>query len=131
MLVVDASCLFEVLADTSAAEAIRQRLLQDLDHAAPHVIDAEVLGVIRAHHLRGLLDQTAASQAVSDLRDWPGDRYSHRPFLARAWELRANVRSWDAFYIALAEAFDATLLTLDSRLSDATGPRCTIEVIRA
>ncbi|MGD9791952.1 MAG: type II toxin-antitoxin system VapC family toxin [Acidimicrobiia bacterium] len=130
MRVVDASCLFEVKADTSAAEAIRQRLLHDTDHAAPHVIDAEVLGVIRAHQLRGLLDETAASQAVGDLRDWPGDRYSHRPFLARAWELRGTVRSWDAFYVALAEAFDATLLTLDSRLATAAGPRCSIEVIR-
>lgn len=130
MLVVDASCLFEVVADTATAEVIRQRLLQDTDHAAPHVIDAEVMGVIRAQHLRGLLDTTAAAQAVDDLREWPGDRYGHRPFLARVWELRGTVRSWDGFYVAVAEAFDATLLTLDGRLAAASGLRCSIEVIR-
>jgi len=47
----------------------------------------------------------------------------------RAWKLRNSVRGWDAFYVALAEAFDATLLTLDSRLPRAHGPACRIEVI--
>jgi predicted nucleic acid-binding protein len=108
---------------------VRQRLQTDSDQAAPHLIDAEVLGVIRSHQLRGLLDPTAAGQALADLRDWPGDRYSHRPLLARAWELRSSVRSWDALYVALAELFDATLLTLDSRLASATGTRCAIEVV--
>ncbi len=128
MLVVDASCLYEVLADTPAAEAIRQRLASDEDHAAPHLVDAEVLGVIRRQHLHGGLDRTAATQAVDDLRAWPGQRYSHRPLLERAWDLRATVRSWDALYVALAEAMDATLLTTDARLAAARGPRCRIEV---
>lgn len=129
MLVVDASALFEVVADTPAAEPIRERLRVDEDHAAPSVIDVEVFGVVRAHHLGGRLDETAASQAVDDLRDWPGERYSHRPLLARAWELRDTVRGWDAMYVALAEAFDVPLLTMDARLHSATGPRCAIEVL--
>ena len=129
MLVVDASCLYEVVADTPAAEVIRQRLGHDSDQAAPHLIDAEVMGVIRAHHLRGRLDSTAAAQALDDLRDWPGDRYSHRPFLARAWELRQTVRTWDALYVAVAEACGATLVTLDARLARAVGPLCLIEVL--
>jgi predicted nucleic acid-binding protein len=49
--------------------------------------------------------------------------------LERAWELRDTVRSWDALYVALAEALDATLLTLDERLARADGPRCTIDVV--
>jgi predicted nucleic acid-binding protein len=128
MLVVDASALYEVLADTPRAEAIRARLAADTDQAAPHVIDAEVLGVIRRHHLVGRRDATAASQALDDLRDWPGERYGHRALLARAWELREGVRSWDALYVALAEALGATLLTIDARLSGAIGPACPIEV---
>jgi predicted nucleic acid-binding protein len=39
------------------------------------------------------------------------------------------VRGWDAFYVALAEAFDATLLTMDERLARAHGPSCRIEVL--
>jgi predicted nucleic acid-binding protein len=131
MLVVDASCLFEVVADTPGAEAIRQRLVADPDLAAPHLIDAEVLGVIRRHHLAGSLDTTAAAQAVDDLADWPGERYGHRALLPRAWALRGAVRSWDALYVALAEAMDATLVTTDARLAAAPGPRCAIEVVVA
>ena len=122
MLVVDASCLYEVVADTTDAETVRARLAGDPDHAAPHVIDAEVLEVIRRHHLTGSLDTTAAAQAVDDLRQWPGDRYGHRPLLDRAWQLRRSVRSWDALYVALAEALDATLITRDHRLAAARGP---------
>jgi len=129
MLVVDASCLYEVLADTPRAEPVRHRLADDTDHVAPHVIDAEVLGIIRRHDLAALLDPTAARQAMEDLREWPGERFGHRPLLGRAWELRANVRTWDALYVALAEAFQATLLTLDARLAAAPGLRCEIELV--
>jgi predicted nucleic acid-binding protein len=129
VLVVDASCVYEVVADTSDAEAVRLRLAADPDHAAPHVVDAEVLGVIRRHHLAGLLDATGAAQAVDDLREWPGERYGHRPLLERAWQLRRSVRSGDALYVALAEALDATLLTRDHRLASARGPTCAIETL--
>jgi len=101
----------------------------DTDHAAPHVVDAEVFGAIRRHHLYGALDRTAAAQAIDDLKAWPGDRYGHRALLARAWQLRASVRSWDALYVALAEALGATLITTDARLRSARGPACPIEVI--
>jgi predicted nucleic acid-binding protein len=129
MLVVDATCLYEVVADTRHAEPIRQRLAADEDHAAPHLVDVEVLNVIRRHEMQGQLDATAAQQAVDDLHDWPGERFGHRPLLRRAWELRHNVRGWDALYVALAEAVGATLVTLDTRLARATGPTCRIEVV--
>ncbi|MBX7433982.1 type II toxin-antitoxin system VapC family toxin [Mycobacterium sp. Y57] len=129
MLVVDASCLFEVVADTARAGRVAARLAADADQVAPEVIDVEVLGVIRAQYLGGALDRTAAGQAVADLRDWPGERFAHRWMLDRVWELRASVRGWDAFYVTLAEAMDATLLTMDSRLARARGPRCRIEVV--
>lgn len=129
MLVVDASCLYEVVADTHRADDVRARLREDGEHAAPSVIDVEVLSVIRRDHLLGRLDGTAATQAVEDLRDWPGERFGHRPLLERVWELRGTIRTWDAFYVALAEAMQATLVTSDSRLACAPGPRCTIELV--
>jgi predicted nucleic acid-binding protein len=128
MLIVDASCLFEVVADTPRAREIAARLASDVDQMAPHVVDVEVMGVIRAQYLKGRLDGTAARQAVADLRDWPGERFGHRWLLERTWELRDSVRGWDAFYVALAEAFDVTLLTMDERLARAQGPTCRIEV---
>jgi predicted nucleic acid-binding protein len=129
MLVVDASCLYEVVAGTASAEPIRRRLAADTDHAAPHVVDVEVLNVIRRELLLGRLDPTAADQAVEDLGDWPGERFGHRALLERAWELRENVRGWDAVYVALAEALGATLLTSDRRLGRVRGLRCPVDVI--
>lgn len=128
MLVVDASVLFEVLSRSARAESFRLRLGADEDQIAPEVIDVEVFGVIRGQHLSGTLDRTAAELAVADLREWPGQRFPHRNLLARAWGLRANVRGWDAFYVALAESFDATLVTTDARLARSAGPECRIEV---
>jgi predicted nucleic acid-binding protein len=85
----------------------------------------------RRQHLAGLLDGTAASQAIDDLRDWPGERFGHRNLFGRAWELRNDVRGWDAVYVALAEVMGATLITLDVRLAGAQGPRCPVEVVAA
>jgi len=129
MLVVDASCLCEVLIGGPDAEAVRGRLANDGDHAAPHIVDVEVFGVVRREHLRGRLDRTEADQAVEDLEAWPGERFGHRLLLSRAWQLRDTVRGWDAMYVALAEALDAVLLTTDRRLAKAPGPACSIEAI--
>ena len=128
MLIVDASCLFEVVADAASAEAVRSHLVEDQDHAAPHLVDAEVLSVVRRHHLIGELDVTAARLAIDDLRDWPGERVGHRGLLERAWELRDRVRPWDGLYVALAEAFEARLLTLDRRLARVGGLGCEVIV---
>jgi predicted nucleic acid-binding protein len=129
MLVVDASCLCEVLTDSPGAEVVRRRLAADEDHAAPHIVDVEVFGVIRRELMRGRLDETGAALAIEDLQAWPGERVGHRLLLPRAWELRNTVRGWDAMYVALAEALDATLITTDRRLAAAIGPICRIETI--
>jgi len=129
MVVVDASCLCAVVIGGPGAEGIRNRLSADNDHAAPHIIDVEVFGVIRREYQRGHLDRTEATQAVEDLEAWPGERFGHRLLLARAWDLRDTVRGWDAMYVALAEALDSVLLSTDGRLAAATGPNCPIEVI--
>lgn len=129
MLIVDSSCLCEVVARGTLRHEVRAVLQSDDDLAAPHVIDVEVLNVIRRDYLLGLLDRSAAELALEELRDWPGQRFGHRALLDRAWELRHNVRGWDAFYVALAEALGGTLITLDGRLGRAGGIRCPVQVI--
>lgn len=129
VIVLDASCLFEVVVDSPNSEPIRERLAQATGQAAPHIIDIEVFSLIRREFLLGTLDATLAELAVEDLRAWPGDRFDHRALLARAWDLRDSVRGWDAAYVALAEVLDAPLLTLDARLARAVGPRCRIELL--
>lgn len=130
MLIVDASCLAEVVLAGPDAEPVRERLASDPEQAAPHLVDAEVLAVIRRAYLRGELDPTAAHQAIEDLETWPAERADHRPLLKRAWQLRESLSAPDALYVALAEALDATLLTLDRRLTRAHGPACRIDVPR-
>lgn len=60
---------------------------------------------------------------------WPAARFGHRALLARAWQLRDRVRAWDALYVVLAEALDATLVTLEERLARVTGLDCRVEVV--
>jgi len=128
ILVVDASCPAEVALAGPDAEPVRGRLANDPEQAAPHLLDAEVRGVVRRAHLRGDLDGTAARQAIDDLGSWPATRVDHRPLLERAWQLRDVLSAPDALYVALAEALNATLLTLGRRLAQAVGPRCRVEV---
>jgi predicted nucleic acid-binding protein len=44
------------------------------------------------------------------------------------WQLRGNLSSYDASYVALAESLDCPLLTADGRLSRSPGIRCSVTV---
>lgn len=55
--------------------------------------------------------------------------HPHRLFLARIWQLRENISSYDACYVALAEWLNAPLLTRDARLARASGHTARIEYI--
>ena len=50
--------------------------------------------------------------------------YPFEPFAERVWELRNTLTSYDAWYVAVAEALDLPLATLDARLARAPGPKC-------
>lgn len=50
--------------------------------------------------------------------------FPYEPFGERIWALRQNVTSYDASYVALAEALEAPLATLDRKLPMADGPQC-------
>ena len=65
---------------------------------------------------------------MNDLGLLPLNRYPTGPLMGRAYELRANVTAYDACYVAVAEALNCPLVTADARLSQASGPRCLIEV---
>ena len=121
MIVADASAVLEVLLNTSAGEGIADRLLDPAETvAAPHLLDLEVLQVLRRYTLTGDLD--------SD-RDLPILRYPHEPLVFRVWDLRHNLTAYDAAYIALAEALDAPLLTRDARLAGAPEHGARIELV--
>jgi len=97
--------------------------------AGPDLLRVEVLSVIRRQVSRKQLGLQRAGEAVADLLDLPVTVFPTAPLLRRVWELRGNVSAYDACYLALAEALDATLLTADARLAAAPGMRCRIEVM--
>jgi predicted nucleic acid-binding protein len=129
VLVVDASVLAPALADDGPdGDAARSRM-RGHSLVAPEVIDLETTSVIRRQLQAGKLDRRRAGLALTDLVELPMRRASHRPLLARCWELRQNVTVYDAAYVAVAELLDAVLLTADARLANAPGPRCQLELL--
>ena len=96
---------------------------------APHLLDVEVTQVLRRHAAQGAIAASRAEEALQDLLDLRLRRYPHRFFLRRVWELRDNLTAYDALYVALAEALDATLLTCDGKLALAPGHHARVEVI--
>ncbi len=130
MIVVDASAVIEVLLGTPAASRVADRFFAGGETLhAPHLLDVEIAQVLRRYALAGALGAERGVEALEDLADFPIARYPHQPFLFRAWELRNNVTAYDAAYIALAEALDATLVTRDAKLASAAGHRARIELV--
>jgi predicted nucleic acid-binding protein len=131
VIVVDASVLAVALADDGPDGDQARARLRGERITAPELVDLEVTSVWRRQVMGGAVDARRAALAVADLTALPLKRTSHRPLLARCWELRDNLTIYDASYVALAEALTVTLLTGDGRLARATGPRCHIEVLRS
>jgi predicted nucleic acid-binding protein len=130
VIVVDASALLEVLLQTGAAAAVEARLFGGDTLHAPHLLDLEVTQVLRRYERAGELSSRRAREALEDLAAFRIERYPHQLFLERVWSLRTNATAYDACYLALAEALDAPLLTMDRRLAGVPGHGATVEVPR-
>jgi predicted nucleic acid-binding protein len=130
MKVLDASVLVEYLTDGEHAAASRAHLMSSPGWLwAPYLVDAEVGHALRGNVRAGELSARAALAALTDLMEMRLQRVSHHLLADRAWELRQNVSFYDGLYVALAEALEAPLITLDSRLAKAPGVRAEIELV--
>lgn len=128
MLVVDGSLVVAALIDAGREGTWADGLLGSDALAAPHLMPVEVANILRRAVASGELTADAASMAHADLLALRIDLFPYGPFSSRVWELRDNVTCYDAWYVALAEALDAPLATLDVRLGRATGPRCRFQL---
>ncbi len=128
MLVVDASLVVAALIDSGKDGTWAWAQLSAGPLAAPHLMPVEAANILRRQWLAGRISQDLAAIAHADLLDLRIELYPYSPFADRILELRANLTAYDAWYVAIAEARDARLATLDVRLSRAQGPRCGFEV---
>lgn len=114
MIVLDASAMVEALVGSQADDELLDALRGDVH--APHLLDVEVLSVLRGLSLGGKLTARAAEQARRDYFAFTIARYETQPLADRVWALRSNHTTYDACYLALAEALSAPLYTCDRKL---------------
>jgi predicted nucleic acid-binding protein len=122
--VADASTVVAALGDGGGDGTRAADLLAREPITAPHHMPVEVANILRRAALSGEISEDTASLAHSDLRGLRTQLYPYGAVAERAWELRQNITTYDACYVALAEGLGVPLATLDRRLARASGPRC-------
>lgn len=115
MIVLDASAMVEALVGRELDDDLLNALAGDID--APHLLDIEVLSVLRGLTLAGKLDPDDAIRAQRDHFAFTITRHETEPLADRIWQLRHQFTSYDANYLALAEALQVPLITCDAKLA--------------
>lgn len=130
MIVADASALLEFLLQTPLGGRVEPYFFDDApDLHAPHLVDVEVTQALRRLVRAGEVTAARAQDALADLVDLDLERHAHVDLLPRAWTLRDNLTAYDAMYVVLADALDATLVTCDGPLARAPVHRARVILI--
>lgn len=123
-LVVDSSVLVAALVDSGPTGTWAEQVLAGGTLCAPELAKVEAMNIIRRLERAKQIPVADANVDVHTLSQLEIELFPFEPFAGRVWELRHAVTCYDAWYIALAEAADLPLATLDRRLSRANGPAC-------
>jgi predicted nucleic acid-binding protein len=123
-VVVDSSVLVAALADSGPNGVWAEEILSRGSLHAPELARVEATNILRRLELAKQLTTAEANAAHEDLMQLDLELFSFEPFAERIWELRHTVTSYDAWYVAVAEALRLPLATLDGRLSRAKGVAC-------
>ena len=91
---------------------------------APELARVEATNILRRPEAGKKITPAEANAAFDDLMRLNMELFPFDPFSDRIWVLRHAITGYDAWYVALAEALNLPLATLDKRLSRATGPSC-------
>ena len=124
--VIDASVLVAALVDSGQDGPWAEAVLVQGQLAAPEMLLAEATNILRRMEQSGQVSSLEAAASFRDLLRLDVELYPFTPLAERVWELRANVTSYDAWYVALAEALRNPLFTLDRKLSTASGVQCEV-----
>lgn len=132
LVVVDASVVVGLVASPgAAADALAERLGRRGRFGtlhAPDVLAAEVDSALRGLVLGRRLTAAQGATAREAARVLPIELWPWAVLSDRAWELRDNLSSYDAGYVALAEHLGAVLVTADARIARAGHVRCEVDV---
>jgi predicted nucleic acid-binding protein len=124
--VVDASVVVAALADSGPEGSWAESMIAEGSLIGPELVLVEASNVLRRLELSGQLSIPEAAAAHGSLLRLDIELFPFAPFSDRVWALRSNLTSYDAWYVALAEYFDCPLVTLDWKLSRASGLRCDV-----
>ncbi len=127
-VVTDASVLVAVLVDSGREGKWAESAVAEGSLAGPELVLAEASNILRRLEQAGKISRLEANSAHRDLLRLDLELFPFAPFADRVWALRNNLTSYDAWYVALAEVLDCPLVTIDRKLSRASGPRCEILV---
>jgi predicted nucleic acid-binding protein len=120
-VVCDASAVVAALLDSGPDGQWAMTRLTGVDLHAPSLMHYECANVIRRLELAGTVGADQAALAYADLLDLNVTVWPYEVLGARIWQLRQNLTSHDAAYVALAETLSATLITLDQRIARSPG----------
>ena len=123
-IVVDATVLCAALVDVGSDGQWAESIVAQGDLVAPELLLVETANVLRRLERSRALSTLEAVSGYRDLMQLDAELFPYAPFAARIWELRANLTTYDAWYVAIAEQLACPLATLDRRLVRASGPRC-------
>jgi predicted nucleic acid-binding protein len=123
-VVVDSSVLVAALVNSGPNGIWAEEVLSRGSLHAPELARVEATNILRRLELAKQLTTPEANAAHEDLMQLDMELFSFDPFADRIWELRHSVTSYDAWYVAVAEALRLPLATLDGRLSRAKGLSC-------
>jgi predicted nucleic acid-binding protein len=129
LVVVDASCIVRILTSSDDVATDVKSFLRGKALYAPTLVDYEVTSLLRGLSRKHSEIEQAAGVYLRHLAGMPIRREPAQPLIARVWSLRHNYTAYDASYVALAEALDATLVTCDEKFARAGAARCPIETI--
>lgn len=123
-VVVDSSVLVAALVDTGTQGEWAESVVSRDSLHAPELIMVETTNILRRLELAKQITTAEANSAQEDLMQLDVELLPFEPFADRVWSLRHSVTSYDAWYVAVAEALKLPLATLDARLTRAVGVTC-------
>ncbi|RMF24171.1 MAG: PIN domain-containing protein [Deltaproteobacteria bacterium] len=123
-VVIDASVLVAATTDSGPDGTWAEQVISDQDLIAPHLALVEATNIPSRLERARMLTRLEATSAQRDLTELDLILMPFAPFAERVWEFRGQLTSYDAWYIAVAEALDVPLATLDRRMSRARGVIC-------